>query len=81
MGKKGLQYMITDSWEAGTQNWTDNMIAEFSRRRGYDMLQWIPALTGRIVKDSKESDRFLWTLERPFQICLPKTIMISLPNP
>jgi len=64
MGKKGLQYMITDSWEAGTQNWTDNMIAEFSRRRGYDMLQWIPALTGRIVKDSKESDRFLWDFRK-----------------
>ena len=64
MGKKGLQYMITDSWEAGTQNWTDNMIAEFSRGRGYDMLQWIPALTGHIVEDSKESDRFLWDFRK-----------------
>ena len=34
MGEKGLQYMITDSWEAGTQNWTDNMIAEFRTRSG-----------------------------------------------
>jgi hypothetical protein len=22
MGKRGLQYVITDSWEAGAQNWT-----------------------------------------------------------
>jgi alpha-L-rhamnosidase/Glycosyl hydrolases family 2, sugar binding domain len=64
MGKKGLQYMITDSWEAGTQNWTDNMIAEFSRRRGYNMLPWIPVLTGHIVEGAKESDRFLWDFRK-----------------
>ena len=37
MGKRGLGYVITDSWEAGTANWTDQMIAEFKKRRGYDM--------------------------------------------
>ncbi|MBP2673077.1 MAG: Alpha-L-arabinofuranosidase precursor, partial [candidate division NC10 bacterium] len=26
MGKRGLGYIITDSWEAGAQNWTDGMI-------------------------------------------------------
>ena len=23
MGKRGIRYVITDSWEAGSQNWTD----------------------------------------------------------
>ncbi|MCX6253148.1 MAG: glycosyl hydrolase [Bacteroidia bacterium] len=64
MGSKGLQYIITDSWEAGTQNWTDNMMTEFSRRRGYDMLPWIPVLTGHIVEGAKESDRFLWDFRK-----------------
>ncbi len=64
MGKRGLQYMITDSWEAGTQNWTDSMMEEFARRRGYDMLQWIPVLTGHIVESAEESDRFLWDFRR-----------------
>ncbi len=36
MGKKGVKYVITDSWEAGAQNWTDEMIVEFTKRRGYD---------------------------------------------
>ena len=27
MGKKGIRYVINDSWEAGSQNWTDNMIS------------------------------------------------------
>ena len=60
MGKRGLQYVITDSWEAGVQNWTDDMIAEFTRRRGYDPRPWMPVLTGRVVESSEASDRFLW---------------------
>ena len=47
MGKKGVRYVITDSWEAGTQNWTDDMIAEFQKRRGYDLHPWLPVLTGQ----------------------------------
>jgi hypothetical protein len=60
MGKRGLQYVITDSWEAGVQNWTDDMIAEFTRRRGYDPRPWMPVLTGRIVESAEASERFLW---------------------
>ena len=41
MGKRGLEYIITDSWEARTQNWTDSMMTEFSKRRGYDMLAMV----------------------------------------
>jgi hypothetical protein len=64
MGKRGLQYVITDSWEAGTANWTDDMIAEFARRRGYDMKPWLPALTGRIVESAEATDRFLWDFRK-----------------
>jgi len=60
MGKRGLQYVITDSWEAGAQNWTDNMIAEFTKHRGYDPRPWLPVLTGKIVESAEASDRFLW---------------------
>src|ERR1035437_5233808 len=64
MGKKGLQYMITDSWEAGTLNWTDKMMIEFKNRRGYDMLPWLPVLTGHIVESAEASDRFLWDFRK-----------------
>ena len=36
MGARGLRFLISDSWEAGAQNWTDDMIGEFTKRRGYD---------------------------------------------
>jgi len=64
MGKRGLQYVITDSWEAGVANWTDALIAEFSKRRGYDMRPWMPVLAGRVVESGEASDRFLWDFRR-----------------
>ncbi|MGD0782941.1 MAG: glycosyl hydrolase, partial [Candidatus Aminicenantales bacterium] len=64
MGKRGLQYVITDSWEAGVQNWTENMIAEFARRRGYDPRPWLPVLTGHVVESAESSDRFLWDFRK-----------------
>ena len=64
MGKRGIKYVITDSWEAGAQNWTDDMIAEFTRRRGYDPRPWLPVLTGRVVESSRASDQFLWDLRK-----------------
>ncbi len=60
MGARGLGFVVTDSWEAGTQNWTDDMIAEFSKRRGYDLRPWLAALTGRVVQSADATDRFLW---------------------
>jgi hypothetical protein len=60
MGKRGLRYVINDSWEAGTANWTDDMVAEFTKRRGYDPRPWLPVLTGRVIESSQTSDRFLW---------------------
>jgi hypothetical protein len=60
MGKHGVQFVITDSWEAGAQNWTHEMFAEFKRRRGYDLHPWMPVFTGRVVESAAASDRFLW---------------------
>ena len=60
MGQRGLQYILNDSWEAGQANWTDEMVAEFTKRRGYDMKPWLPALAGHVVESSEASDRFLW---------------------
>ncbi len=64
MGPRGLQYVITDSWEAGVANWTDAMIAEFAKRRGYDMRPWLPVLAGRVVESAEASDRFLWDFRK-----------------
>ncbi len=67
MGEKGLQYVITDSYEAGAANWTDKMIEEFNTRRGYDMTSWMPVLAGYVVESAKSSDRFLYDFRRTLE--------------
>jgi hypothetical protein len=57
---KSFRYFLMDSWEAGQENWTESILTEFRKRRGYDPLPYLPALTGHIVKSSEASDAFLW---------------------
>ena len=64
MGDRGLKYIIIDSWEAGVQNWTDSMRVEFKKRRGYDMLPWMPVLTGQIVESADASEKFLFDFRK-----------------
>ena len=64
MGKRGIRYIINDSWEAGSQNWTPNMLAQFRRLRGYDPVPWMPVLTGRVVESAEASDQFLWDFRK-----------------
>ncbi len=61
---KSLRYMMMDSYEAGMQNWTEDMIAQFRKRRGYDPIPYLPALTGRVVRGPEISNRFLWDFRR-----------------
>jgi hypothetical protein len=53
-----------DSWENGAQNWTAAMREEFQRRRGYDLLPFLPVITGRVVESAEVSERFLWDLRQ-----------------
>ena len=64
IGASGLQNMLTDSYEAGIANWTDDMLDQFRIRRGYDPVPWLPVLAGRIVRSAVDSDRFLWDYRR-----------------
>lgn len=61
---KALAATHVDSWENGSQNWTARMRAEFQARRGYDLLPYLPAMTGRVVTSLEVSERFLWDLRR-----------------
>jgi len=64
IGSHGLRAMVNDSYEAGAQNWTDDMPSEFARRRGYDLHPWLPALAGRIVESAEATDKFIWDFRR-----------------
>jgi hypothetical protein len=57
-----LPLIAIDSWEAGVSNWTTRFPQEFKRLRGYDILPFLPVLTGRIVGSPAESYAFLQDL-------------------
>jgi alpha-L-rhamnosidase len=59
MTGKTLVATHVDSWEIGGQNWTPKMREEFKRLRGYDMMPFMPVMTGRIVDNLEISERFL----------------------
>lgn len=58
----GLKTLHLDSWELGTQNWTNKFRQEFQIRRGYDPLLYLPVYSGLIVGSEEESERFLWDM-------------------
>ena len=49
-----LAGIILDSHEAGAQNWTDDMLVEFARRRGYDLRPYLPLMAGYCVAENAE---------------------------
>lgn len=51
--------ILFDSWEAGPQNWTDQMPRLFKEKRGYDLTPWLPALCGRVIGSRGETEAFL----------------------
>lgn len=53
-----------DSWEVGVQNWTPRMPADFLEQNNYSITPWLPALTGRIVKNAAATNAFLFDFRR-----------------
>ena len=64
IGTKSLTMTHIDSWECGSQNWTSALSEEFQKKYAYDLLPYLPILTGRAVDSREVSERFLWDLRR-----------------
>ena len=62
--RSALRHVVIDSYEVGSQNWTDGFGKLFLKTYNYDPAPWLPVLTGRIVGSANQSDRFLWDLRR-----------------
>jgi alpha-L-rhamnosidase len=58
-GKTTVPYSVfCDSLEVYNQDWTDDLLAEFQKRRGYDLTPFLPAL---VIDDPRAADiRYDW---------------------
>ena len=60
VGQHGIQYILTDSYEAEQMTWTPEIAAKFTERRGYNPVPWYPALTGEIIQSAEKTEKFLF---------------------
>ena len=51
-------HLYFDSYEAGEPTWTPKMPGEFLKRRGYDLLPYLPTFAGRIIGSRQDSAKF-----------------------
>lgn len=61
-----LAYLHTDSWEIEAASWTPTLRDEFRKRRGYDLLPYLPVAAGRTVDGRAVSNRFLNDFRKTF---------------
>jgi len=62
---KGLEFLHFDSYEAGPDKWTQKwpywtpkMPQEFTERRGYDLLPFLPTMANRTIDSEQATTRF-----------------------
>ena len=60
----GFNNVLVDSYEVGSQNWTQGFEKTFENRMGYSLLRYLPAFAGRIVGSVDETERFLEDFRR-----------------
>ena len=65
-----FKFMLIDSWEAGYQNWTGNMMKEFEKRRGYALTSYIPVLCGESSGSTEVDEAVLYDFRRTFRFPL-----------
>lgn len=55
---KGINSIKTteiDSYEVGGQNWTQGFEKSFKQKFNYDLVQWLPVITGRVIESPEHS--------------------------
>lgn len=62
--REALKTVVIDSYEVGSQNWSDDFATIFAERFGYDPVPWLPVFSGRVIKSADLSNRFLWDVRR-----------------
>jgi hypothetical protein len=67
---KTLVYFCDDSFEDGFPNWTEDIVQQFKKYRGYDPTPYLPVLNGYIIGSAEIADRFLSDYRKTVADCL-----------
>ncbi|WP_207425268.1 glycosyl hydrolase [Pedobacter sp. SYSU D00535] len=66
-----LNTLFMDSWEAGSQNWSPVFRDEFKKRRGYDLLPYLPVMAGIPIESAEVSEKFLYDVRKTIAELIP----------
>jgi len=64
LSKNVLKVFHVDSWECGSQNWSAGFVEAFKKRRGYDLLPYLPVMAGIPVGSAEQSEQVLYDVRR-----------------
>lgn len=64
LASRVLDMLHVDSWECGSQNWSPVFREEFNRRRGYDLLPYLPIMAGIPVQSVQRSEQVLYDIRQ-----------------
>lgn len=59
LARRVLKFMHVDSWECGSQNWSEGFAEAFRKRRGYDLMPYLPLLAGIPMESAARSEQVL----------------------
>lgn len=65
--EKGINSLKTteiDSYEVGGQNWTKGIEQSFKQKFNYDLIPWLPTLTGRVIESPAHTGAILQELRQ-----------------
>jgi hypothetical protein len=60
LAPKVLRAFHVDSWECGSQNWSPLFAAEFKKRRGYDLMPYLPVMAGIPIQSVSVAEGVLY---------------------
>ena len=64
LGDNALKYLYLCSYEVWGISWTPNFQNEFSARRGYSIIPYLPALTGQTIGNEEVTSRFRYDFDK-----------------
>lgn len=64
LARRILKVMHIDTWNCGSQNWTDDFADEFRKRRGYSLRPYMPLMVGFPLENQDVSERVLRDVRR-----------------
>ena len=62
--RRSMRRVVADSYEQGSQNWTEDFETVFQETYSYNPVPWLPVLSGRVIGSAEQSERFLWDMRR-----------------